>query len=643
MKRKMRLKSENSKSSYGGNSFGVEKALRELFSADSHDKLFHALCSLGCEASGAEGVAILSRFNGEVKALMTSLPASEGGRETSGWLAELAKCYGQILAEGVQIVPLSSASGAAYCVFIHLFSNTQGMFSLAAYVESDSFVSPQNVADCLQLIRASLFLVDNYAQNASTVDAGFQPTEASNNASLLPIIDVVSEVQACTRFFEACTTSCAQLVTIFSCRRVALGKVEKSNVKLVALDQMDSFAKGTKSVRLLEEAMLECLDQQATLHYSKEKGKSSSGGVILRAARELAENTSAQSVTAIPWLVTGEVTYVMVLITDNATFTRSQFDSLHLISRLIAPRFKELQQAEEFPLKKAWRYLVMRSADVFGPRHTVLKLGASIFAVFLFCTMLISAQITVSAPTAIEGIHSYIHTSPVDSSLVYVKARPGDRVQKGDVLGRLDSTDITMEIAALEAQKNIFRNQSDQYIQEGKTAEANIALLEAEKTEAELEWAHERLGMTELVSNVDGFIISEDMFPRLGQPVRRGQELFEITDTAFLRVVVHVAEEDIRDIHDAMARENATGQFTLTAYPDLHISFSIERIHPYASVTDKGNGFEVRGRLKSVPESIVLRPGMEGYARIAAGETSLLGLWTRKLVNRIQLFWWKLF
>lgn len=639
----MHPKLENSKDTYSGNSLRIEQVLRELFSADSHDKLFQSLCSLGCEASGAEGVAILSRLNGEVKAVMTSFPAPERGGETSDWLAELAKCYGQTLAEGVQFVPLSSASNAGCCVFIHLFSNAQEAFSLAAYIAPDSFVSPQSVADCLQLVRASLFLVENSPQPASEVDLESQLTGASNDSSLLPIIDVVSEVQSCTRFFEACTTCCAQLVSKFACRRVALGKVEKSKVKLVSLDQMDSFARGTKSVRLLEETMLECLDQQIPLHYSKEKGKSSGGGVILRAARELADNTGAESVTAIPWQVGGQVAYVMVLITDSATFAPSQFDSLHLICRLLAPRFKDLQQAEEFPAKKVWRYLVMRSADVFGPRHTVLKLGASVFAVFLFLTMIISAQITVSAPTAIEGIHSYTHTSPIDSSLVYVKARPGDRVKKGDVLGRLDSTDITMEIAALEAQKNIYRNQSNQYIQEGKTAEANVALLEAKKAEAELAWAHERLGMTELVSNVDGFIISEDMYPRLGQPVRRGQELFEITDTASLRVIVHVAEEDIRDIHDAMARGDVAGQFTLTAYPDLHISFTIERIHPYASVTDKGNGFEVRGRLKSVPEGIVLRPGMEGYARIVAGETSILSLWTRKLVNRIRLFWWKLF
>ena len=96
-----------------------------------------------------------------------------------------------------------------------------------------------------------------------------------------------------------------------------------------------------------------------------------------------------------------------------------------------------------------------------------------------------------------------------------------------------------MEIAALEAQLSIHQNQGNQHLQEGKDAEAAISRLEAERTSANLDWARKRMGMTELRSSVDGFLVSEDMTSRLGQPVRRGQELFEVTDTASLRIVAH--------------------------------------------------------------------------------------------------------
>ena len=39
--------------------------------------------------------------------------------------------------------------------------------------------------------------------------------------------------------------------------------------------------------------------------------------------------------------------------------------------------------------------------------------------------------------------------------------------------------------------------------------------------------------------------------------------------------------------------------------------------------------------------TLALRPGMEGQARITAGEASLLSLWTRKAVNKLRLLMWR--
>jgi biotin carboxyl carrier protein len=318
-------------------------------------------------------------------------------------------------------------------------------------------------------------------------------------------------------------------------------------------------------------------------------------------------------------------------------------DSISLVCRLSEPRLRDLKRTEELPLKKAWRYVLLRSADVFGPQRTALKLGAAVLSFFIFFSLVISGEIKISAPITIEGVHSYSQTAPMDSYLYEVDARPGDEVKKGQLLGKLDATEVAMKIAELEAQKSINTSQADQYLQGGKDAEAAIARLEEQRTEANLAWARERMGMAELRSSVDGFVVSEDMFPRLGQPVRRGQKLFEITDTASLRVVAHVKESDLCDIGHARQNGPVTGAFTLTAYPGLRIPFTVERIHPYVSVVEGENGFETRGQIDEVPQGIVLRPGMEGLAKINAGEAPLLALWTRKIVNKVRLLWWRWF
>lgn len=624
-------------------SHSLDERIGSFFTATTSEQLLTTVCALGCEAAGAVGVAVLCRHQGNVRKVATfpDIPMEEGQAQPPSWLVELAKAYGQTLAETPQILMLSSGPGEAHGVYVPLFSGEHGSFSLAAYVLGGRALRLQSVKDILLLVRASFFLAEKNLQQSH---APTQATMSDGGTTLLDVVDTISEIQACTRFFEACTTVCATIAEKFACRRVALGLCKDRQVKAVALDQMESFSRGTRSVRQLEEVMQEAFDQNRMILYGDNEDQISVEGGITRAARELAQTTNATCVLSLPLRQSEGVRFILVAVMDHKKLSARELDALSLVCRLAAPRLRDLELAEEFPLKKTWRYILLKSSDIFGPRRTALKLASTLLGVFLIISLLVRGDVIVSAPLVIEGVHSYTHTAPMDSFLYEVFARPGDGVKKGDLLGRLNPVEIELEISGLEAQKNIQASQADQYLQEGKDAEMAIARLEAERIAANLAWAEERLGMTELRSSVDGFVISEDMYPRLGQPVRRGQELFEITDTASMRVVVHVDEIDISDVNMTKAKGPVRGEFTLTAYPDLHIPFMVERIHPYATVTNAVNGFEVRGTIESsTPQGLVFRPGMEGHARIVAGEKPLLALWTRKLVNKIRLMWWKLF
>lgn len=620
----------------------LEGLIGVLRSANTQEELFHTVCTLGCEVIGGSGVALLARFQGTVKVVASSHLVTADSENVPSWLTELARSYGQILAENCQIVVLATSPSYTHGIFVPLGSNEQGSFVLAAYLQGKEQMSLQNASDTLQLLRTILLCLENSSQQ-NNAPKQISATENTENIALLDVIDIIGDVQESTRFFEACVTLCAKLSGKFGCRRVALGHIGKMHIKAIALDQMDTFARGTRSVRQIEEVMHEAVDQNRMLHFSTTDDAINEPGVIIRATRELAVQSNARRIITIPLRESRGCFFVIVLIMDGDTFTPKHLDALNLICRLLAPRLRDLQLAEEIPLKKTGRYLSLKSKDVFGPHHTVLKIISILFGVLLALTLLISGNIVISAPIVIEGVHSYTHTAPMDSYLFEVRARPGDEVAVGDVLALLDATEINMEIAALKAQKQIYKSQADQYLQEGKNAEATIARLEAKRAEANLAWAYQRLDMTELKSNVDGYIISEDMFSRLGQPVRRGQELFEITDTASLRVIIQVDETDIRDMNKAMAQAEVQGKFTLTAYPDTQIPFTVERIHPFATVVESINSFELRGQINTIPQNIVLRPGMEGYARIVAGERPLLVLWTRKLINKVRLLLWKWF
>lgn len=317
------------------------------------------------------------------------------------------------------------------------------------------------------------------------------------------------------------------------------------------------------------------------------------------------------------------------------------YTTASLLGRLVAPKLADVYEEEKPPLRRAWQWLMLRSADVFGARRLALKLGALAISILLLLSFSIQGDMTVHAPTYIEGVYSYSHTAPLDSHLAEVNVRPGDAVKKGDILGRLDDAELTMEIESLLYQQDIYLSRYRQALQQGQTAEAEIVQLEAQKIGISLAWARQRHAMMRLVSRVDGFVISEDLYPRLGQPVRRGQDLFEITDTADLRVVVRVNENDIPDINTARKEKTLRGEFTLTAYPDVPIGFDVERIHPFTTVEDGVNGFEMEGRILPSATDVFLRPGMEGQARIVCGQASLFTLATRRIIHRIRTLWWR--
>ncbi len=631
----------------------LDPLISSFMSSKGNAELFDCACKLAKEIIHAQGVSILLRNSGSVTLVSAYPYTSNEDEDMPPWLAALAKSYGQMFAENHQSVSMGNDCSG---VFVPLFSTEQGALCMAAYVEGDRQVRLQNVGDTLQLIRGMLFMADRY--NTSCAKPSHASASAQDNAEaphpdephfLHEILHIISAFQVSTKASEACITLCAEVARRFSARRVGLGIVRSRAVHVIALDQMDSFKRGTRTVRQMESVMEEALDQERIVFYSalEAEQEAMDAGVITKASKELAHTMQVQRVLSIPLYTSQEderIEFVMVCLFDEHQMPMEKtIQALNLVAKLAAPRLKDLTLAEEIFFKRIGRYIHIKSVNIFGEKKTILKLSAAIIGVFLLTTTIIKGDLEISAPLVVEGVHSYTHTAPLDGYLSEVLVRPGDIVKKDDVLGRLDSTQILLEITALEAEGHIYKSQASQFLQEGKSDDANIATLESERVDAKLAWAQERLLMTELRSSVDGFLVSQDMYAHLGQPVRRGQELFEVTDTELLRIVAHIDETDISDIHKARKDNTLSGEFILTAYPSLHIPFEVERIHPYAITKEQQNGFELRGELTEIPPSITLRPGMEGFAKIKAGKRAILALWTRKVINRLRIFLWTWF
>jgi multidrug efflux pump subunit AcrA (membrane-fusion protein) len=101
------------------------------------------------------------------------------------------------------------------------------------------------------------------------------------------------------------------------------------------------------------------------------------------------------------------------------------------------------------------------------------------------------------------------------------------------------------------------------------------------------------------------------------------------------RVIVEIDERDISQVQTGL-----TGSLAIAATPGETHAFRVIRILPMAVAGDGRNYFEVEAEFESASD--MLRPGMRGVAKIAAGERSLLWIATHRVFEWLRLSIWSL-
>ena len=130
-----------------------------------------------------------------------------------------------------------------------------------------------------------------------------------------------------------------------------------------------------------------------------------------------------------------------------------------------------------------------------------------------------------------------------------------------------------------------------------------------------------------------GRIVKGDLSQALGSPVTRGEVLYEVAPTDEYRVVLKVDDRDI-----GLVQTGQQGQLKLSGIPDQMIAITIDRLMPVSATEEGRNYFRVEAVMDS--HSDLMRPGMEGVAKIEIGQEKLIWIWTRRLVDWLRLFVW---
>ena len=473
--------------------------------------------------------------------------------------------------------------------------------------------------------------VNRVQAGAKWLETMIQLQGSTAKEQLVNLVDLVAAGLEHEEFRVAATEVANELAVRFACRRASLGFLRYNRIRIAAQSHSSRIDQHSNMVRAIRDAMSESLDQGATVVYPVD---SDDTVLVTRFHARLARAQQGASICTLPLIKNGKAVGALLLerVADKP-FTAETVAQCEQIGLLLGPVL-ETRRRDERPLpSKILESLQSWCTRLFGPRHLPLKVGVALSAVLLIWLSLASATFRIASDSVLEAEICRSVVAPQQGYIAGAHVRAGDLVREGDLLATLDDQELRLE-------QRRWQSQRAQLLKEYRKAlagvdRAEVAILSAKRAQAEaqLKLVEQQLARATLVAPFAGLIVKGDLSQALGSPVTRGEVLYEVAPTDEYRVVLKVDDRDI-----GLVSLGQRGQLKLSGIPDKSIDITIDRLTP-VSLTEGGrNYFRVEAVMDS--HSDLMRPGMEGVAKIEIGREKLLWIWTRRLVDWLRLFIW---
>ena len=506
--------------------------------------------------------------------------------------------------------------------------NTLQIDTLEGNDEAKIFTAPLFPdKQCMGAISLVLALGGQQAETFATILQLFSglvsfldPTPAAAVAS---VDTVVPDIEKLDRLDEAARFIVDMLSREFHCHKVALSVPSLfSKSKLVALSQAESIDKRNEVIHEIRLSMDVAIDSGKAVRWS-------SGHAATAELSVVAERFDLKDLLVLPLLsYHGRHAGCLLMGWDKpGILSESMLKRITVTSTCIGGSLYSMMHGFH-TLLEHW-YHRFRAADNFKGRRLTAGL-----AITFVLAMIWPIDYKISADSLVQpATHRYV-VSQFDGILDQVLVDPGDLVQAGQVMAVMDGRELKRRLYGLEADRDKSVKQADMHTVEGNTASAQIARLDAQRIDAQIELINYQLEHLEIRSVIGGQVLLGDLEQQEGAPVERGQKLFEVGSLDKMLVEIAIPADEIRHYVEGMPVE-----VRLEALPDMEIRQTVRRLHPRATVHESKNVFIAEIEIDNKKK--LLRPGMRGKAKLNAGKRMLFWVWLHRPYEKIMgyLFW----
>lgn len=434
---------------------------------------------------------------------------------------------------------------------------------------------------------------------------------------------------------EAAADFATRLAELFAADRVCIGFLAGGYASVIAASHGAAVDARQEVNARIAAAMDEAIDQAASIGYPIEDGQPR----ITMAHAELVRRHGG-TVCSIPIVGFGAIDGAVTLERFHGPpFSMRELATCESVVSMAAQVLLLKRENERSLWARAHGALRGAIGRLTGRGELRLKLIAGAVMLALVTLFLIPLPYHVSAPVRLEGAIQRALVAADDGYIQQVSARPGDAVKQGQVLAELAQQDLQLERSKIESELAQHEGGYSAALAHSDRSLLIVNQAKADQARSRLDLIGKQIERASIRAPFDGIVISGDLTQSLGSPIQRGGLLMVVAPHERYRLIVEVDERDISEV-----AVGAAGRIALAALPDRAISFHTERIAPVAVTRDGRHFFEVEGRLES--GSNVIRPGLEGVARIDAAARPLAGalghrMWVWLRMSLWSLGWWQ--
>lgn len=421
------------------------------------------------------------------------------------------------------------------------------------------------------------------------------------------------------------------------CESVSFGIVRKNHVKLLSMSGTSQVDPSSLGTQLLQQVMEECVDAAdiCSIQHAKSGPEGVSTGHILH--RQWHSDSAGASVASIPLQVDEKIVAVLSLRHGPGhSFTQEQLEKVRELATPLIPGALLLDRADRNLVDHAktavidW-VLKQLSQDTWARRIAIgvalaclslIVLGKQTYMLTLPCTIAPAVEREISAP--FEGV--------IEATLV----RPGDSVEEGQVLARLDTRQLKLDLNKAKADYHAASIESIQGASEGDLQKLAIGKAKADAAKSLAQKIERNLQLSEVRAPCKGTILSGDLDKRIGESVPMGESLFRFAAADKWKIVI-----DSPEFATSLIDVGQKGTFATVARPLVPLNVEVNHLRTHAEVRDGKNVF--------LSEAVVggespdwLRSGMQGTTRIDVGRHPIYWVWLHRVIDQVRLKLWKI-